>query len=235
VPFSTHPRPAHLQPSTNTLHALGNSSPSFIFQTHQNTKTNASRPVDPHRDPIPPHSYAPNHPHAQFPPHNNANPNINSNSNSNVNNNSNDSPIAILHPNAPTYHTWNEPGSAITLNLNRHGKPLTYSLAKAGPDRIRLIQAEVEEITRFILSGTIIPIAFSAIAGNHLGDIVYYNPVVKQNSKTMDRSNFALEVLQAEIYLTYPMTSPRELQAWMSSNYCCSPLYLRERNGSLSI
>jgi hypothetical protein len=64
--------------------------------------------------------------------------------------------------------------------LDRHEKLLTYSSAKSGPDRIHWINAEAEEITCFILSGTVIPIAFSAIPGDRLGDIVYYNPVVKQ-------------------------------------------------------
>jgi hypothetical protein len=36
-----------------------------------------------------------------------------------------------------------EPEPAITLNLDRHGKPLTYATAKSGPDRLHWITTEV--------------------------------------------------------------------------------------------
>ncbi len=40
--------------------------------------------------------------------------------------------------------------------------------------------AELEEITRLILSGTLFPILHSAIPHDRLRDVAYYNPVVKQ-------------------------------------------------------
>ena len=50
-----------------------------------------------------------------------------------------------------------------TLNLDVNGKPLTYSSAKRGPDRLAWEKAEAEEITRLILSGTIVPISHSHV------------------------------------------------------------------------
>ena len=69
-----------------------------------------------------------------------------------------------------------------TLNLDVNGKPLTYSSAKRGPDRLAWEKAEAEEITRLILSGTIVPIPHSHVPQDRWtnNEIVYYNPVVKQ-------------------------------------------------------
>jgi hypothetical protein len=67
-----------------------------------------------------------------------------------------------------------------TLNLDLLGKPLPYSTAKSRPDRLLWTVAEAEEILRFILSGTLLPIAYYDIPVDGLRDIVYYNPVVKQ-------------------------------------------------------
>ena len=69
-----------------------------------------------------------------------------------------------------------------TLNLDVNGKPLTYSSAKRGPDRLAWEKAEAEEITRLILSGTIVPISHSSVPQERWtnNEIVYYNPVVKQ-------------------------------------------------------
>ncbi len=50
-----------------------------------------------------------------------------------------------------------------TLNLDSNGKPLTYSSAKRGPDRLAWERAEAEEITRLILTGTIFPIPHSRV------------------------------------------------------------------------
>jgi hypothetical protein len=148
----------------------------MILHTHRNTKTNTSRPVDPHRDSPPQHPHAPNAKHALFSYY----PHTNSNSNSNPNEPPTPTPqphesIPSPNPNAPTLTPTNapdDPDAALTLNLDRHGKPLTYATAKSGPDRLHWIIAKAEEITRLILSGTIIPIAYSAIPGDRLGDIV---------------------------------------------------------------
>jgi hypothetical protein len=67
-----------------------------------------------------------------------------------------------------------------TLNLDLNGKPLSYSTAKSGPDRLLWTLAEAEEILRLILSGTLLPIHYRDIPLDRLRDIVYYNPVVKQ-------------------------------------------------------
>jgi hypothetical protein len=50
-----------------------------------------------------------------------------------------------------------------TLNLDTNGKPLTYSSAKRGPDRLAWAKAEAEEIIRLIMSGTIVPIAHTLV------------------------------------------------------------------------
>ena len=69
-----------------------------------------------------------------------------------------------------------------TLNLDSLGKPLTYSSAKRGPDKILWEAAEIEEIVRLIRTGTIFPIAHSQVPSDRWtnNEIVYYNPVVKQ-------------------------------------------------------
>ncbi len=69
-----------------------------------------------------------------------------------------------------------------TLNLDINGKPLTYSSAECGPDRLAWEKAEAEEITRLIFFGTIVPISHSSGPQDRWthNEIVYYNPVVKQ-------------------------------------------------------
>jgi hypothetical protein len=69
-----------------------------------------------------------------------------------------------------------------TLNLDSNGKPLTYSSAKRGPDRLAWERAEAEEIIRLILTGTIFPISHTQVPKDRWSnnEIVYYNPVVKQ-------------------------------------------------------
>jgi hypothetical protein len=70
-----------------------------------------------------------------------------------------------------------------TLNLDANGKPLTYSSAKCGPDRLAWERAEAEEIIRLILTGTsIYPIPHSLVPKDRWtkNENVYYNPVVKQ-------------------------------------------------------
>ena len=66
------------------------------------------------------------------------------------------------------------------LNLDANGKPLTYRSAKNGPDKLLWERAEADELIRLLDSETIVPIRFSDIPENRLGNIVYYNPVVKQ-------------------------------------------------------
>ena len=67
-----------------------------------------------------------------------------------------------------------------TLNLDIHGKPLNYRSAKNGPDRLQWERAEADELIRLLDSSTIVPIRYSEIPNARLGDVVYYNPVVKQ-------------------------------------------------------
>jgi hypothetical protein len=67
-----------------------------------------------------------------------------------------------------------------TLNLDIHGKLLNYRSAKNGPDRIQWERAEADELIRLLDSSTIVPIRYSEIPNARLGDVVYYNPVVKQ-------------------------------------------------------
>ncbi len=81
-----------------------------------------------------------------------------------------------------------------TPNLDSDGKPLTYSSAKRGPDRLAWAKAEAEEIMRLILSGTIVPIAHNLVLQErwNSNEIVYYNPVVKQ--KRNDDGSIQLRV-----------------------------------------
>ncbi len=68
-----------------------------------------------------------------------------------------------------------------TLNFDVNGTPLTYRSAKNGPDRLVWERAEADELIRLLDSETIVPIKYSDIPEDRLiGDIVYYNPVVKQ-------------------------------------------------------
>jgi hypothetical protein len=61
--------------------------------------------------------------------------------------------------------------------------PLTYKNAKAGPDCERWTTAEVEEIVRLIDSLTLFALYNNKIPPDWCGEVVYYNPVVKQNLK----------------------------------------------------
>jgi hypothetical protein len=115
-----------------------------------NSKTNSSTPTHPYPD---------SNPNSKNP---NPNPNPDTDTDPNPNPNSY---IATLQQ---------------TLNLDLHGKPLSYSTAKSGPDRLLWTLAEAEEIVRLILSGTLLPIAYHDIPVDRLRDIIYYNPVVKQ-------------------------------------------------------
>ncbi len=102
--------------------------------------------------------------------------------------------IPIPHPNSNAGESYNSNSNSnsplhindnpLTLNLDTHGKPLTYASAKSGPDKILWTIAEAEEITRLIISGTIVPVLFSNIPRDRLRDVVYYNPVVKQKYNT---------------------------------------------------
>ncbi len=92
-------------------------------------ETNSSTPT---------HSYPDSNPNSQNP-----NPNTDTNSDPNTDPNPN-SYLETLHQ---------------TFNLDLYGKPLSYSTAKSGPDRLLWTVAEAEEILRLILSGTLLPIA----------------------------------------------------------------------------
>ena len=105
-------------------------------------------------------------------------PNYRTSHNSNPNPNPNPNPDSPNNPD-PNPNIFQETLPTI-LNQDLHGKPLSYSSAKAGPDRNLWLIAEAEEIYRLIISGTLLPILYAAIPYDRLGDVVYYNPVVKQ-------------------------------------------------------
>jgi hypothetical protein len=67
------------------------------------------------------------------------------------------------------------------LNLDLAGNPLTYQSAMAGPDKGKWEIAGGDEITRLIESLTAIPIHKTKIPSHKWRDIVYYNPVARQN------------------------------------------------------
>ena len=93
-----------------------------------------------------------------------------------------------------------------TLNLDTNGKPLTYSSAKRGPDRLAWARAEAEEIMRLILSGTIVPIAHNLIPQErwNSNEIVYYNPVVKQKRNDDGSILFRVRGTAGGNFLTVP-------------------------------
>jgi hypothetical protein len=130
----------------------------FRIITHRNAKTQSSTLQ----------------PQPEFHPNPNSDPNPSSDPNSNPNPNPDSS------PNPNPYPDLLQETLPTVLNLDSHGKPLSYSSAKSGPDRHFWLIAEAEEICRLILSGTLLPIHYAAIPYDRLGDVVYYNPVVKQ-------------------------------------------------------
>ncbi len=98
------------------------------------------------------------------------------------------------------------------LNLDIIGKPLPYRSEKNDPDRLVWERAEAAELIRLLDTKTIVPIKYSDIPEDCLGDIVYYNPVVKQKRETTTApSNAAYEAPPAAIVSQYLTTSPREL------------------------
>jgi hypothetical protein len=82
-----HPPKTCPPPTTHQYATRSRKLFSMIIHTHRNTKTNTSRPVDPHRDPPPQYPNAPYHTHT--------------NSNSYSNSNSNASPPSRLTPTSP--------------------------------------------------------------------------------------------------------------------------------------
>ena len=93
-----------------------------------------------------------------------------------------------------------------TLNLDPDGKPLTYSSAKRGPDRLAWAKAEAEEIIRLIMSGTIIPIPHTMVLQErwNTNEIVYYNPVVKQKRNDDGSIQFRVRGTAGGNLLTIP-------------------------------
>jgi hypothetical protein len=74
--------------------------------------------------------------------------------------------------------------NTITLNFDVNGQSLTYKNAKAGPDREQWTTAEVEEIVRLIDSLILFALHYKEIPPDFWrGDVVNYNPVVKQKLK----------------------------------------------------
>jgi hypothetical protein len=119
----------------------------FCILRRHNSKTNSS---------IPTHPYPDSNPNSKNP-----NPDTNSDPDTNPNPNSYPNILETLQQ---------------TLNLDLHGKPLSYSTAKSGSDRLLWTIAEAEEILCLILSGTILPIAYHDIPVDRLRDIVYLSP-----------------------------------------------------------
>ena len=68
------------------------------------------------------------------------------------------------------------------LNLTDDGRPLTLTLAKAGPDVADWIRAEEEEIDRLFGTGTAIPRQPNEQPPDRRKDTSYYNPQVKEKT-----------------------------------------------------
>jgi hypothetical protein len=96
----------------------------------------------------------------------------------------------------PIYH----PLSILDVN----GKPLTYRSAKNGSDRLLWERAESDELICLLDSETIVPIRFSDIPENRLGDIVYYNRVVKQKRNDDGTTKFRVRGTAGGDRLTAP-------------------------------
>jgi hypothetical protein len=92
------------------------------------------------------------------------------------------------------------------LNFDVDGKPLTYSSAKRGPDRLVWARAEAEEIVRLILSGTIVPIAHTLVPQDRWdsNEIAYYDPVVKQKRNDDGSIQFQVQCTAGGNLLTVP-------------------------------
>jgi hypothetical protein len=134
----------------------------FRIITHRNAK-NQSSTLQPQPEYHPDPNSDPN-------PNPNSDPNPNPNSDSSYNHN----PYPdILHETLPTILNLDSHGKPTILNLDAHGNPAPTATSD-------WLIAEAEEICQLILSGTLLPIHYAAIPYDRLGDVVYYNPVVKQ-------------------------------------------------------
>lgn len=69
------------------------------------------------------------------------------------------------------------------LNLTIDGRPLTYRLAKQGPDVESWEEAEAAELRKLLDTGTIRPTHLRLIPADRRGDITYYNPQVREKEK----------------------------------------------------
>lgn len=79
------------------------------------------------------------------------------------------------HPQPPALYT-----ASATLNLSTDGSPLTFAKAKAGPDRVQWLIAEIAEFTRLFTSKTMSPIHLHQQPAHRRSDTTYYNPQTKQ-------------------------------------------------------
>ena len=70
-----------------------------------------------------------------------------------------------------------------TLNLDQHGRPLTYTSAMAGPNKPHWLTASADEIIKLIDTHTAFPTSHFSIPALKWKDIVYSNPVVKEKFK----------------------------------------------------
>jgi hypothetical protein len=105
------------------------------------------------------------------------------------------------------------------LNLDVNGKSLTYRSAKNGPERLLWERAESDELIRLLDSETIVPIRFSDIPENRLGDIFYYNPVVKQKRNDDGSTKFRVQGTAGGDRLTVRTTFPLVLPRLKPSNF----------------
>jgi hypothetical protein len=90
------------------------------------------------------------------------------------------------------------------LNLSSDGKPLTFSSAKAGPNKANWFVAEGEEISRLIDSSTIRGISHLAQPIDRRGDTTYYNPQPKEKTADDGSTTFRIRGTAGGDRINYP-------------------------------
>ena len=101
-------------------------------------------------------------------------------------------PLTLLHTFPDNSHIPPNVGKAPTiplpplsianaaLSLSIDGSPLTFTKAKAGPDRLQWLLAEIAEFDRLFTSKTLRPIHAHQQPHHRRQDTTYYNPQTKQ-------------------------------------------------------
>ena len=91
-----------------------------------------------------------------------------------------------------------------TLNLDEHGKKLTYASAMKGPNRTHWQQATAEEFTRLFKSGTMKPMHKHDQPKDRAKDTTYYNPQTKEKINMEDTKTYRVRGTAGGDKINYP-------------------------------